>query len=242
MRDFVKCKKVLSFLNIFAFDIVLLQETYLGSSDFKVFKSIWKGPVFYSAAFSNHSCGVIIAFSSKLQCTYSQVRFDNEGRYVSVLCSFQDNSFRICNIYAPCNSANRVDFFNRLFYYARGRESIILGGDFNCVLNQKDKSSDSLNSTCFVGKKELCAITRSFSLVDSYLKVNPVSTGHTWFHLNKKQSSRIDRIYVEENFNIIKSVVIPFYFSDHDIVNTIIRLPNVPIVSKSYWKFNVSLF
>ena len=109
LRDSVKCKKVLSFLNIFAFDIVLLQETYLGSSDIKAFKSIWKGPVFYSVAFSNHSCGVIIAFSSKLPCTYSQVRFDNEGRYVSVLCSFNNNvSFRICNIYAPCDPAKRV--------------------------------------------------------------------------------------------------------------------------------------
>ena len=241
LRDSVKCKKVLSFLNIFAFDIVLLQETYLGSSDIKAFKSIWKGPVFYSVAFSNHSCGVIIAFSSTLPCTYSQVRFDNEGRYVSVLCSFNNNvSFRICNIYAPCDPAKRVEFFNSLFYHIRGSESIILGGDFNCVLNQKDKSGDSLNSTCFVGKKELCTILRSFSLIDSWLKVNS-DKGHTWFHLGKQQSSRIDKIYVGDNFNVIKSVTIPFHFSDHVILNTFVSLPNVQNNFKSYWKFNVSL-
>ena len=218
----------------------MLQETYLLTSNIRFFKSLWGGQVFYSSAVSNHSCGVLIACNPTLNCNFSQFRFDQDGRFVSILCTIQDFSFRICNVYAPCVPANRVDFFENLFYYLRGNYPVILGGDFNCVLFQKDRLETSANTSSFVGKKQLGSIISSFRLIDSFLAVNSVDAGHTWFHPGKRQSSRIDRVYVAKDFKVISSRTIPFQFSDHCVVHSAFRLPSVQNSVKSYWKFNAS--
>ena len=85
LRDSTKCKNVITWLNVFAFDFVLLQETHLRNSDFDNFKRRWNGQVFFSSAPSNHSSGVAIACSKRINCSFSQVREDNEGRFISVL-------------------------------------------------------------------------------------------------------------------------------------------------------------
>ena len=241
LRDAVKCRSATSWLNILAFDFVLLQETYLGSTDFNTFKSMWNGPVFYSPAPSNHSSGVAIACSSKLNCTYSQIRSDNDGRVVSILCTFPNSSFRICNIYAPGDPKECVMFLSNMYTYTHGSAPIILGGDFNCILHEKDRSGDSSNTSCFVGRKELNSFLKSYLLIDTWVKANPSDNGHTWVHTGKGQSSRLDRIYVNENVHILKVKKIPFHLSDHDAINTTIEIPNHGVQCKSYWKFNVSM-
>lgn len=132
-------------------------------------------------------------------------------------------------------------FFNNLVSVTRGNTPVILGGDFNCVLFETDRSTDSQITTCFAGRRELCTIIHSLSLVDSWLNVNSIdNNGHTWFHSGKGQSSRMDRIYVHEGFRIIKSSKIAFPLSDHDAVHTVITVPHERFVFHSYWKFNVS--
>ena len=241
LRDQAKCSNVISWLKIMEFDFVFLQETYLHSSDFHNFKKMWNGPVFYSSAPSTHSSGVAIACSSKLPFSYSQLRSDNNGRVVSILCSTPNSSFRICNVYAPCDPKERVSFFNDIYTYSRGNEPLVVGGDFNCILHQKDRSGDSRNTSSFVGRKELTSFIKSYSLVDAWLKCDPSDSGHTWVHTGKSQSSRIDRFYVNENFNIVKASKVPFHLSDHDAVNIVIEIPNHNTKFRTYWKFNVSM-
>ena len=246
LRDFIKRRNVIQWLKLFRFDIVLLQETYLKSADFVYCKSIWDGPVFYSPAASNHSCGVAIACSRSLPCTYTQIRHDSNGRCISVLCTFQNTSFRLCNIYAPCIPKERIRFFNELYLYTRGNIPIILGGDFNCIMSSVDRSGDSSNTSSFVGRKELSLFIESFHLIDSWSLFFPAESGHTWRHAGKGLSSRLDRIYVSRDFVIEKSSILKFVFSDHDVVNTVIgfqsrsNIRNVNI-GKGYWKCNISI-
>ena len=131
-------------------------------------------------------------------------------------------------------------FFSNMYSYTCGNIPLILGGDFNCVLLQGDRSDISSNTSCFVGRKELNSFLKSYDLVDTWIKSNPSDKGHTWCHSGKGQSSRIDRIYVNENFNIENVSKINFHLSDHDAVSVIVNIPNQTNKKfKSYWKFNV---
>lgn len=112
LRDSVRRARITEWVKLLNVDIVLMQETYLRENDFDGFKNSWKGKVFFSPSYSVHSCGVLIAFSDKLNCTYSQIRHDDIGRCISVLCTFSSFSLRICNIYAPNSGSERRCFFS----------------------------------------------------------------------------------------------------------------------------------
>ena len=219
----------------------MLQETYLGSDDFTQFKTLWDGPVFYSPARSNRSCGVALAFSNKLRCSYSQLRHDDSGRCVSTLCTFQDFSIRICNVYSPCVSTDRRAFFNEVVAYTRGKAPVIVGGDFNCIFYSEDRLSDSLNNSCFIGRTELQSLLHSFDLIDSWRSLHSSQSGHTWFHKNKGISSRLDRIYVNNQLKLLGARVIKFPLSDHDAVHVDVDIPVKNVKSNCIWKCNVSI-
>lgn len=89
---------------------------------------------------------------------------------------------------------------------------VILGGDFNCVMSSADRSGDSLNSSCFVGKEELSSLLDSLELVDCWCFFYTAESGHTWMHPSKGRSSRLDRIYVPSGF-VIESALASIVFS-----------------------------
>ena len=119
----------------------------------------------------------------------------------------------------------------------------MLGGDFNCIfVNEDSRSGDSPNSHCFVGRDELLKFLRARNLVDCWLCQNPPESGHTWVHPGKKQSSRLDRIFVSSSLSLRKVTKLSFQLSDHDVVNAQICMPLSKSSSrKSYWKLNTSL-
>lgn len=242
IRDLAKCGNVLNWMQLFKFDVIFLQETYLCTDDFTYFKTIWDGPVFYSPAVSSHSCGVAIAFSSKLRCKFSQVNSDNVGRCISVICTFSDSySIRFCNVYAPCSPKERVSFLKNLFFYTRGRVPLFVGGDFNCIMSKEDRSGHSLNTSCFVGREEIKSFLQSCNLSDCWLR-GFSSGGHTWKHSGKGLSSRIDRLYLPNHFCSRKPAVFNFPFSDHDVLNVEVAIPiGNALYSKGYWKCNTSI-
>lgn len=241
LRDRVKCMNVISWVTTLPIDVVMLQETYLGSDDFIVFRSGWEGSVFFSPAPSSHSCGVLLAFSPKVKASFSQVRHDSEGRCVSVLCTFLNSTaVRFCNVYSPCNPKDRTAFFQNLFLYTRGNSPLVLGGDFNCVMSDDDRSSNSTNTSTFTGRDDLSNVIVSCKMVDSWLVLHSSIDGHTWKHPGKGFTSRIDRIYVPRSCVVTYSDVLNFPFSDHDAVKVVVD--NLSARSHScYWKCNISV-
>ena len=77
-----------------------------------------------------------------------------DARITSVKMAIGKNRLHILNIYAPSGSKfqkEREDFFkHEILYYLRNNlNNTILGGDFNCITNVKDKSK---NGTCPVSR------------------------------------------------------------------------------------------
>ena len=65
LRDSRKRSRVLQWMKIFAFDIILLQEIYLSTEmDFLLFKREWDGPVYFSPSLTTFVISFLILVRS----------------------------------------------------------------------------------------------------------------------------------------------------------------------------------
>ena len=110
----------------------------------------------------------------------------------------------------------------------------ILGGDFNCVLSERDTEANKANIS-----KALLNLIRNLHLKDMWFAKNklPVYT-----YIRNNFGSRIDRLYANDLFNNVKSInTINVNFSDHSCVTCEIENDNLPKTGKYYWKLNTAL-
>ncbi|KAJ8048947.1 hypothetical protein HOLleu_01465 [Holothuria leucospilota] len=244
LRDDLKRRRVLQFLKLFEFDIIFLQELHFNCNDDVLkFQREWGGRVFVSTSPSAHSAGVGIAFNPNFVCTVSQSRQDQEGRLISILIHHgkSNSKLRLCNVYAPNVPSSRRTFFQNLNTFVHGPEPVLLGGDFNCIFSNNDRSGDSTNTSCFTGREELQSFLSSKSLVDAWVASSPQSPGHTWLHPGKGQSSRLDRVYVPPSLSMSGIFVHPLALSDHNPVALHFTFNNYQSQGRGVWKCNVSI-
>uniref|UniRef100_A0A3Q3MSN2 Endonuclease/exonuclease/phosphatase domain-containing protein n=1 Tax=Mastacembelus armatus TaxID=205130 RepID=A0A3Q3MSN2_9TELE len=80
--------------------------------------------------------GVSILIHRAINFTETKVLTNNEGRYIIVYGQLLDTPVILCNIYAP--NSDRPDFFHNLsqLVLEPGSAQMILGGDFNQILDQ----------------------------------------------------------------------------------------------------------
>lgn len=178
-------------------------------------------------------CGTAILV--KIGHDFSDVVMLPDGR--GVACTI--DNVRYINIYAPSGADGRA--FRRVFFNSdicsllRGRHlPVILGGDFNCVLEDRDQQPTA--NKCL----ELQTLVRELKLVDVWRHLHPHDDSFTFYHATG--ASRLDRIYVSGTKKecIVDSDIRPVLFSDHcshickfhSLVATRPRFSRV-------WKFNV---
>ena len=96
--------------------------------------------VFFSHG-STHSKGVMILVNPKVELKIEKVISDNNGRYIILDAMVDDSHVNLVNIYAPNDLNQQLAFFNDLQHTLQefAQEYIIMGGDFNCALHDKDK-------------------------------------------------------------------------------------------------------
>jgi len=137
-----KRTSIFSFLKDQNANIYFLQETYSERSDENIWKKQWGGKLFCSHG-TKHSKGVCILINPTMQlqvdCRYS----NSLGRVVVVITiSRNGQKVTLCNIYAPNDQANQLQFLqelNNCIIDKTELTSLILGGDWNCTLTKKDK-------------------------------------------------------------------------------------------------------
>jgi endonuclease/exonuclease/phosphatase family metal-dependent hydrolase len=113
---------------------------------------------------------------------------------------------------------------------------MIVGGDFNCVLYQKDSTGR------FNYSRALDGLVHVFELRDMW-QADPPENGYT--HYSPMGATRIDRIYTTKELSTKKVGIetVAAGFTDHLAV--ILRLSvEVPIIrrGRGLWKMNTSLF
>jgi exonuclease III len=204
--------------------IVMLQETHITNE--KEAERLIKAQ-FRLSKFKSNSAGIITIFSNDFKVIQSQS--DTEGRMLLTLTQNEDEKFLLVNVYCPNNHIQSVNFietvFLRIFETLETHPDcyIIMGGDFNSCLTNKDflnrnKTKPESDLTDLLQQNTtICDLTDTFR----FLNDDP---GYTW---NRGMCySRLDYIYLSKSLNgRIKCSKINWAFdkSDHAaLVTTIV--------------------
>ena len=153
----------------------------------------------------------------------------------------------IINVYGHSGRSKRMERRNlyadtlAMFIRGLGQRSVMVVGDFNCVLGNIDALNNPGQKKC-VG---LQAAVNTFGLVDVYREQKPNEPGYTFVRNNT--ASRLDRIYLSGNCLPLAGEVevIGIPFTDHAGLSMVLDLPSVAAERKSsrvsYWKLNNSV-
>ena len=165
------------------------------------------------------------------------------GRMQSLELNINDKHIMILNVYGPNN--DDVHFFETLETFVRENEdkNIIIGGDFNTVLNPDiDKKNGNIDThkKC---RNKLNSFLDSCNFCDIWRVFNPDKKQYTW-HSNSKPP-----IFCRLDFFLISNHMVNFtsscsiksgYKSDHSIVTLTLSF-NKSIRGPGYFKLNNSL-
>ena len=123
-------------------------------------------------------------------------------------------------------------------------ENLVLGGDFNCVMNAMDKIGGRPFVSQNAAVTELESAIRVHSFVDAWRIVNLQNIGFTWSNPSMTIQSRLDYFFIPKFLqkSIQECRIMPNSFSDHAaLILTICFNEETVPRGPGYWKFNNSL-
>jgi exonuclease III len=149
-------------------------------------------------------------------------------------------SVSLVNIYAPPGAARRRErelfFSSELPYLLRDIPmSLLLGGDFNCVLNNRDATGHPNHS------RPLQELIRGFDLVDM-CEAPPGRDIYT--HYTSRGASWIDRIYASRDLSGRKRGMDTRVAAFNDYLTVVLRIAfSVTTMrrGRGYWRMNMAL-
>ena len=220
---------VRDFVNLNDIDIVFFQEMSMTSTSF-----LPGHDVILSYTNSCRSTAVAI----RKNFVYSDMLVDPSGRIIS----FIVNGVNFVNVYAQSGSQykkERNDFFTEsiAIHLNKHFDSLVIGGDFNCVLSEND--CRGANNFC-QGLQQLIDKMKLKDVAKHKIK-KPV---FTFFRGNS--ASRLDRFYFSANLvdKVYDVQTVPLAFSDHHSVIVKIevdKLPPAAFTKPAYWKLNSAI-
>ena len=126
--------------------------------------------------------------------------------------------FKILNVYGhsgPRLKTDRENLFSQEvpFYLQGNLDNVIFGGDFNCILSEKDVS----NYHPYIMSNNLKLLCNDLKLYDIHNICNKHVPQYTY--IKDGYGSRIDKIYVNKlKNNISNFCTVPVSHSDHHAV------------------------
>ena len=231
-----KRRQVFRRLHLQRSDIIFLQETYSSTGTIKRWEAEWGGKVVASHG-TTHSKGVMVLFKPNLNVTINKTLADKNGRYVLAETSIDETNIVFVNINAPNDPSQQIVFLRDLsssVLSAYVNENLVLGGDFNCVMNAMDKIGGKPFDSKNAAVTEFESTIRVHSFVDAWRKVNP----------SMKIQSRLDYFFISKFLQklIQECRIMPNIFSDHSaLILTICFDEETALRGPGYWRFNNSL-
>uniref|UniRef100_A0A8C0NYU4 RNA-directed DNA polymerase n=1 Tax=Canis lupus familiaris TaxID=9615 RepID=A0A8C0NYU4_CANLF len=214
LNDPIKRRRVSDWIKKQDPSICCLQETHFRQKDTYSLKIKGWRTIYHSNG-PQKKAGVAILISDKLKFTPKTVVRDEEGHYLILKGSIQQEDLTILNIYAP--NVGAAKYINQLLTKVKkylDNNTLILG-DFNLALSILDRSSKHNIS------KETRALNDTLDqmdFTDIYRTLHPNSTEYTFFSSAHGTFSRIDHILGHKSgLNRYQKIgIVPCIFSDHN--------------------------
>ena len=140
----------------------------------------------------------MILINPKLDCKIEKAIADKDGRYIVADIFFNQTRIVLVNIYAPNDQTQQVLFFKRLQQHLEpfADEHIVVGGDFNCALTEKDKKGGNPVSKKASVIKEINQLCYTYNLTDVWRSLNPDLKSFTWRNKSFKIQCGLDYFLV----------------------------------------------
>lgn len=187
----VKRNKVLAHLKQLRAVVAFLQETHLHDVDLGRLSNRLPGQFFHSH-FRAKARGTAILIDRSIPFEPSNIISDRNGRFIIVSGKLYNKAVTLANVYAP--NSDDVLFFNNFLSQLPDLNShaLILGGDFNCVLDTDlDRSSS-----------KPIPLTKFASLIKAFLSDFGLSDPwhFSFFSHVHRTYSRIDYFFIDNSF------------------------------------------
>ena len=223
--------------------IAFIQETYFDQKQEHVYTHGCQGKLFNSYTNSNHSRGVSIYVNSKLKCEVKSVEQDTLGRKIMIKLCISGSIFTFVNMYCPNVVNDRVAFLNQCITWINNhcvdKSKLIVGGDFNCVYENVDRTSKVLDKSSVCFKQFM----NEMNLIDSWRIKHDGDIDFTYIDPSHRGlNSRIDYILIPLSMQqyLMKCDHRLAPTPDHKAVTALIKSASNPS-GKGYWKLNVSI-
>ena len=194
--------------------ICCLQETHFRPRDtYRLKVRGWK-KIFHTNG-NQKKAGVVILISHKIDFKIMTITRDEEGYYIMIKGSIQEEDITIVNIYAT--NIGAPQYIRQMLTAIKGEidSSTIIVGDFNTSLSPMDRSSKMKMN------KETQALNdtlNNMDLIDIYRTIHPKTTEYSFFPSVHGTFSRIDHILGHKSSlgKFKKIEIISSIFSDHN--------------------------
>ncbi len=193
---------------------------------------------------SAHSRGVAIAISNTIDFTIENQHITDDARAILLNCNIEGTDVTLCTIYAPSGKEiqPRIEFFKKLKHWINRHadypDNMILGGDFNCALNDNDRTTENNDPS----RSDMKALLKYLNLKDAWYITNE-RPQYTYTATRTGNKSRLDYIFVSDyfkhkvNYSALKH---PPIKDQHKSVLMGIILQKNP-KGQGYWKLNAKL-
>jgi exonuclease III len=171
--------------------------------------------------------GTAILIKRHLVDKVIEVSKDTDGKFVIIVIECDRTKYTLINIYAPTqlNENEQIMFLHTLRdeLVLHEYENIILGGDFNIVLNPcLDKKGGNININRNARyRKELTTFIETLNLCDVWRNRNADKFNFTWHCKKTKIFCRLDFWLIGEQLinNVMKTSILPTINSDHKLIH-----------------------
>ena len=209
-------------------------------SELKTWEKEWKGKI--SVSFGNtNSRGVAILLNPKKSIEIINNVHDSEGRIICSTLKIDNKVYVICNIYAP--NHDDAAFFEdviKTIENTKRYDAIILGGDFNLVMNPKIDRNESDSNHC-KAHDVLSEYIDRIQICHAWRIQHPEERKYTWhrWSAHKPSCSRIDMLLIPLGLmdSVTKCNIENGIMSDHSVISIEIKTDNY-VRGPGVWKFN----
>ncbi len=176
----IKRKKILLSLKKEKNDIALLQDTHLNDEEHLKLQQCGFDQVYFSS-FTTKSRGVTILSRKNLPVKVLKCIKDKYGWFVLITASLHGEEFAILNVYCPpCHPLNfLIEAFAKLYDLAM--ESIIVGGDFNCLMNPLMDRFPLGALSLSKQSKQISGLCEDLGYVDIWRTLHPADKEYSFF-------------------------------------------------------------
>ena len=203
----------------------MLQEVHCSEETSHLWASEWGYKSLFSS-FSSNKAGVSILFNNNFDLQI----MDKSGGYI--ICDLKANgkSISLANVYAP----NKDDpaFFKSIFDHLQDIEGdeILIGGDFNLVLDVPKDKMGGLAKTHHNAQKAVNEIRENLDLVDAWRVLNPDARRYTWRQTQLAIHCRLEFFLISQSFlgNVTLTDILPGFKTDHSMIILKISLHSNP--------------